>query len=35
MKNFVWFCIGVITGRGLPVLWHVAYLTTIVVIFLR
>lgn len=29
MKNLVWFCLGVVTGRGLPLLWHLLYLVTI------
>lgn len=30
MKEFFWFCVGVVTGNlGIPVLWHGLYLTTI------
>ena len=36
MKNLVWFCIGIVTGRsGIPVLWHLLYLTIIVALIVR
>lgn len=32
MKNLVWFCIGIVTGRsGIPITWHALYATIIVV----
>lgn len=32
MKNLVWFCLGVVTGRGLPLTWHAFYVITIMII---
>ena len=35
MKNLIWFCLGVVTGHGLPLLWHLLYLTTIAALSFR
>ena len=30
MKNLIWFCLGIVTGRsGLPILWHTLYIIVI------
>ena len=35
MKNLVWFCIGILTGHGLPKLWHTFYIVTIAILTYR
>lgn len=36
MKNLAWFCAGIIISRwGIPVLWHLGYLLTIGILFLK
>lgn len=33
MKNFIWFCIGLLTGGvGIPVVMHIFYVTVIAVL---
>jgi hypothetical protein len=35
VKNLVWFCLGIVTGRGLPMLWHILYLVTIAALSIK
>ena len=36
MRELLWLCIGIVTGRlGVPFLWHAAYITAIVILLLN
>ena len=36
MRNLIWFCIGIVTGRlAIPLAWHVAYLVIIAILLLN